>query len=256
MPVDTRNVQVISTTLHTNKSQHESQTRYMHTYREECMVNLLFLFRLLIALTLLHLEGCATTALPDEGLIKRYNYGYTEPKLAFALHSHLIVFDLRPEIVSGHKAPIYVGDAFNVLGVPIDVTNADGCEAMHTTHTTERCLPFHESVYNAILRQGGDRSDSHRLFVIINQWKTGIRNGLALNYDLAAIVEDKDRNVVAKTHIMGSDERIDTGGIGAIHFRNHNQAAEEMGKIVSGTLARKLEILLGGDIAQALRDHE
>ncbi|QFY43189.1 hypothetical protein F6R98_11635 [Candidatus Methylospira mobilis] len=220
------------------------------------MVNRLLLFRLFIILALLHLEGCATTALPDAGLIKRYDYGYTTPKLTFALHSHLIVVDLRPEIISGHKAPGYVGEAFNVFGAPIDVTNADGCQAMHTTHTTERCLPFHESVYNAILRPGGGISDSYRLFVIINQWKTGIRNGLALNYDLAAIVEDKDRNVVAKTHIMGSDESIDTSGIGAIHFRNHNQAAEEMSKIVSGALARKLEILLGGDIAQALRNHE
>lgn len=230
--------------------------RYRRKIGTISMVNPLTLFRLFITLTLLDLEGCATRALPDAGLIKRYDYSYAAPKLTFVLHAHLIVIDLRPEIISGHKAASYVGNAFSVFGMPIDVVNQDNCQEPHTTHTTECCRPFYESVYNAILRQEGDTSGSNRLFIIINQWKTEIREGLKLNYDLAAIVEDDNKHVLAKTHIMGTDENIDTSEIGTVRFSNHIQAAQEMGKIVSNVLAHKLEILLDGDVAKALQHPE
>jgi hypothetical protein len=217
-----------------------------------------YLFQLFITLAALNLGGCAAMTQPDAELIKRYDYSYAAPKLEFALHAHLIVVDLRPEIISRHKEGSYVGNAFSVFGNPVDVVNADGCQMPHTTHTTERCLPFHESVYKAILRQGGNTSGSNRLFVIINQWKTktDAHDGIKLTYDLAAIVEDKEKQVLAKNHIMGTDESIDISRIGTISFSNHTQAAEEMGKIVSSVLARKLETLLGGDVANALQRME
>jgi hypothetical protein len=215
-----------------------------------------YLFRLLVTLLPLSLGGCAAMTLPDTDLIKRYDYSYAAPKLVFVLHAQLIVVGMRPEILSGHKTANYVGNAYSIFGTPIDVVNADGCQAPHTTHTTERCLPFHESVYNAILRQGGDTSGADMLYVIIKQWKTDAHNGLKLTYDLVAIVEDKDKNILAKNHIMGTDESIDTSEIGSVSFSNHTRATAEMGQIVSRVLARKLEILLGGDVTAALQHME
>ena len=189
-------------------------------------------------------------------VIDYYNYGAKSPRVGLLPEAQVHVEDLRLEVLSGENKPGYVGYAKDGFGERRIVMNTDGCPLPHTVHSTQHCKNFAESLKARLVdvSMAPDITKGN-LFILINEWHTDAVSGITLTYDLSA-VHTRDGKILARAHIKGQDQAIDTHTIGAIQFSNHEQAGAELSRILVSVLDEHLQHLIAGKIAESIRQRE
>jgi hypothetical protein len=212
--------------------------------------------RIVLAAWLLLGPGCTFVA-PGIATVTYYDYGAALPVIrpldAYAIN--LIVEDLRPDILSRKKIPLYVGVAENGWGETRDVFNRDDCPVPVSVHRLPHCNSLAESIALRLKSPVShpDASQVRGLMTVeIKAWSTQAGLDLRLDYDLELYLRAPSGERLALSHIEGHGELIDTGDIGRMGFANHVAKEEQLSAIVSKALDTKLGDLLKGDVQNAL----
>lgn len=137
---------------------------------------------------LLMTAGCSWVS-PDFATVDYYDYGAGVPKhrLLDSYPVKLLVQDLRPEILTLEKIPLYVGRAENGLGEARDVLNRDDCPVPISVHRTPHCRSFAESIWHRLksAKNTPAPEDAKGLVLVeIRQWETHAGGDLRLDYSL------------------------------------------------------------------------
>lgn len=201
-------------------------------------------------------SGC-TLISPGIATVTYYNYGAAMPILRplDAYSIQVLVQDLRPEILSLKKIPLYVGKAENGFGEVRDVLNRDDCPVPVSVHQTPHCRSFAESLS---IRLKSPRTlptqDASKglLLVEIQRWDTHAGLELTLDYSIDVYLRSQSGERLGSAHVEGADEKIETDEVGRISFANHVKKEERLSAIVAGVLDSKIDQLLQGPLQNAL----
>ncbi|MEN9681635.1 MAG: hypothetical protein RLZZ627_1528 [Pseudomonadota bacterium] len=202
--------------------------------------------------------GC-TMIPPGISTVTYYNYGAAMPLLRplDAYPINVLVQDLRPEILSLKKIPLYVGKAENGFGEVRDVLNRDDCPVPVSVHRTPHCLSFAESLSHRIKssKTMPTRETSQGLLLVeIRTWDTHAGAELFLDYAIDVYLRSNSGERLGSASIQGSHEKIDTQEVGKMSFANHVEKEERLSAIVAGVLDAKIAQLLQGPLQKALFD--
>lgn len=197
----------------------------------------------------LFLSGCAV------GNKHNYHEAIVNIEVAQGLSIAVAAQDQRPYVLSGSKAPNFVGLQRGGFGNPFDVTTqsrsplADDIAASVARSLLEGGAQAsavslasslsQDQAITALRSSGADRL----LLLRFTEWKADTFNNTALLYDLKAYAYDAQGRVIAESEISGRDN---LGG-SAFNPPGHARSA------VPQAFKRKLEALLNSDqIARVL----
>lgn len=202
------------------------------------------------------LSGC-TWVSPGIATVTYYDFGAALPVLrpldAYAVK--LIVQDLRPEVLSRKKIPLFVGTAENGWGEARDVFNRDDCPVPVSVHRTPHCRSLAESI--ALRLKSPETLPTAATFsplvmVEIKGWATQAGADLRLDYDIEMYVRSATGERLATSHVQGQQERVDTTEIADMGFANHVGKEDQLSRLISKTMDTKLDQLLQGDVLNIL----
>ena len=160
---------------------------------------------------ILLLSGCAV------GNKHNYHESIAHIEAANDLSFAVAAQDQRPYVLSGNKAPNFVGLQRGGFGNPFDVTTESGnpladdiaasvarsiseSGANVSTVSVSPSLSQEQAVYE-LKSTGADRL----LLLIFTEWKTDTFNNTALLYDMTAYVRDAEGRPIAESAIRGRD---------------------------------------------------
>jgi hypothetical protein len=172
---------------------------------------------LTVPLVVALVSGCAI------GVTHHYHDSIADLQATGAGVLAVAVQDARPYVVSGNKAPSFVGlsrggygNPFNVnteTGRPLAADIADsvcqslqrkgfGCSVLETQpkDTTDDAAMRTRAVEAA-----NRRNATRVLFLVLNEWKSDTYQNTALLYDVVLVVLKPDGSTAATEHIQGRD---------------------------------------------------
>lgn len=204
------------------------------------------------------LSGCVMVS-PSASTITYYDFGAGMP-IFRPLDSYpikVIVQDLRPEVLSRRKTPLFVGTAENGLGERRDVFNRDDCPVPVSVHSTPHCRTLAESVWHRLKSpesspQSGDLKGL--VIVEIKEWVTqaSADDVFRINYSLELYLRSLSGETLVTSTVSGRGERIDVSSLGAVGFFNHTEREEQLSAIIACVLDGKIKALLTNPVQNAL----
>jgi hypothetical protein len=205
------------------------------------------------------ISGCVMVT-PGASTITYYDFGAGMPILR-PLDSYpikVIVQDLRPEVLSRRKNPLFVGSAENGMGERRDVFNRDDCPVPVSVHSTPHCRSFAESVSLRLKSPESFPQADHVKGLVIVEIKEWVTQASAdevfrINYTLELYLRSLTGETMATSTVSGQGERIDVSSLGAVGFFNHIEREEQLSAIIAGVLDGKIKALLTNPIQNALR---
>lgn len=213
---------------------------------------------LLLTLALTGLPGCFMVA-PGVATVTYYDFGAGLPVILplDAYPVTLLVRDLRPEVVSRRKNPLYVGMAENGMGESRDVFNRDDCPVPVSVHATPHCRSLADSVAlrlksPATTPKAG--ASKGMVIVELKSWSTRAGSTMTLDYAIELYVRSATGENLAASKASANGENIDVERIGEIGFFNHAKREEQLSVVVANVLDDKLKSLLTPPVTEALRD--
>jgi hypothetical protein len=205
------------------------------------------------------LSGCVMV-IPSASTITYYDFGAGMPILR-PLDSYpikVIVQDLRPEVLSRRRTPLFVGSAENGMGERRDVFNRDDCPVPVSVHSTPHCRTLAESMS---LRLKSPESSPQAgpvkglVIVEIKEWATqaSADDVFQINYTLELYLRSLTGETLASSTVSGQGERIDVSSLGAVGFFNHTEREEQLSAMIAGVFDAKIKALLTNPVQNALR---
>jgi hypothetical protein len=189
--------------------------------------------------------GCAL-ALGGCAIGRKHAYHNSSPRMMRGtLSVALVVQDHRQAVLSGAKAPNFVGFQRGGFGNPFDVTTASGRSLaddfttsirhgllragyqVTALHVSDRPSPA--EVQQAMAQAGAERG----LVFLIQEWKADTHTNTALHYGVDLLVLDPSGQVLARAAIGGNDNLggsfMDPAGFAEEAVpRAYNQKLEEL----------------------------
>lgn len=174
----------------------------------------------------------------------------SEKSIALGVH------DQRPYVLSGNKAPQFVGIQRGGYGNPFDVETESGgplaqdfatsiSSALTRSGATVTAKAYPHSASNAAVRKELLSLNADRFLLIsYREWKTDSFMNTSLHYNITAQVLQPDGTVVAENHLSGKD-RIS----GSVMGDQTNSSSS-----VPAAVSRKLQLLLSNkEIVDAIQ---
>ncbi len=194
---------------------------------------------------------------PGISTVTYYNYGAAMPLLRplDAYPINVLVQDLRPEVLSLKKIPLYVGKAENGFGEVRDVLNRDDCPVPVSVHRTPHCLSFAESLSHRLKSSKtlpSKEVSKGLLLVEIRTWDTHAESDLFLDYAIDVYLRSNRGERLGSASIQGTHEKIETQEIGRMSFANHVEKEARLSAIVARVLDEKIAQLLKDPLQKAL----
>jgi hypothetical protein len=211
---------------------------------------------MLLALGLL--SGCVMVS-PSASTITYYDFGAGMPIFP-PLDSYpikVIVQDLRPEVLSRRKTPLFVGYAENGMGERRDVFNRDDCPVPVSVHSTPHCRTLAESVSLRLKSPETSLQAGHVTGLVIVEIKEWVTQASAddvfrIDYTLELYLRSLTGETLATSSVSGQGERIDVSSLGAVGFFNHTEREVQLSAIIAGVLDSKIKALLTNPVQSAL----
>lgn len=194
---------------------------------------------------------------PDFATIDYYDYGAGVPehRLLDPYPVKLLVEDLRPEILTLEKIPLFVGRAENGWGRARDVLNRDDCPGPVSVHQTSHCRSLAESIRHRLKNAKTypvPEMAKALVLVEIRQWETRAGADLRLDYALDVFLRSASGERLANASVEGQDERINTENLGKMTLANHEAREHQLSLRVTAALDDQLNQLLQGAFKDAL----
>jgi hypothetical protein len=194
--------------------------------------------RSLVLLAILVLSGCAVGNTVDFRAQKPAVTATTDKTVTVA------VLDQRGYVISGDKAPNFVGIRRGGFGNPFDVTTrsggplageitvmvVDALKAQGIEASAVTVAPGKDPQLAAAALAG--TSPERGLVVLIGEWRSDLYMNMEVDYDLTAQVLDAEGALLASSNEAGNNR------LGQASFE------KEVSDAASGALKRKLEALL------------
>jgi hypothetical protein len=193
----------------------------------------------------------------------RYQDGTAELKATGGGVLAVAVQDARPYVVSGNKAPSFVGLSRGGFGNPFDIKTESGrplaadiadsvCQSLQrkgfacSTIETQPNAAEDAAMRARAVEAGGRRNATRVLLLVLNEWKSDTYVNTALHYDVVLTVLKADGGALATERVHGSD---DLGG----NFWNPRSHAQEA---VATAFKAKIEQLLNAPkIVESMSAH-
>jgi hypothetical protein len=200
--------------------------------------------------------GC-TWVSPDFATVDYYDYGAGIPahRQLDPYPVKLLVEDLRPEILTRQKTPLYVGRAENGIGEARDVLNRDDCPVPISVHRTPHCRSLAESIRHRLksAHTAPTPEDAKALVLVeVREWATHAGADLRLDYALDVYLRASSGAPLGHARIASQGEVIDTENLGKMNFANHEAKTHQLSLIITHVLDAKLAQLLEGPFNEAL----
>lgn len=214
-------------------------------------------FRVFCLLCLAALSSSCTWVHPNFATVTYYDYGVGVPedRPLDPYPVTVLVEDLRPQILTRKKIPLFVGRAENGLGEARDVLNRDDCPVPVSVHRTPHCRSLAESIRHRLKTAKTSPSPENAkglLLLEIRQWETHAASDLELDYSLDIYLRSSSGERLGNVSLAGQGEVIDTQNLGKMNFANHEAKENQLSLLVSGVLDDKLNQLLTGSLKEAL----